>query len=356
MVHDNILLVLVAQQNLSIACVSLMCSVYTGDMTYFVQGLKGIAKILPGTEPYSLATDDISDGKIAKEKPTSMTIFGLTDFVISTDELFDSTELTAQEYVTLLNAIFLGHSSVQSLFELYHDPDFLIACGTDEGLCHSLCMRDLLHLGKKLVLEEPLQPQSQSQFDEDRLKWAIKTGLHNFAATMSTEVPQEFINIIYHMFSSGDEMVLAACNRFVDMDDSDPVEEMLSREWHIFCRNKAFQEKTFVNTSDQHPAETSVTASDSSCKSSDSYAVDQFPNILRTAMVHLVDSDAISEEKAVTLMASFSEGNQLLRDIYDHFIQYGDVDDFLNMVSCLSSGSQLTCLLLPLISSFESLM
>lgn len=307
-------------------------AVYTGDMKYFVQGLKTIAKVLHGTKALSSSANDISDCTIANTKPTSVTIFGLTDFVISTDELFDSNDITAQCYVTLLNAIFLGHSSVQSLFDLYHDPDFLLACDSDKDLRQSLCMRDLLHLGKKLVLDQPLQPQSQSQHDEDLLKWAVKTGLHNFVASMSTDVPQEFINIIYHMFSSGDEMVLAACNKFVDMGDGDPIEEMLRREWDIFCCNKSFQKEISGNISDQHPAESLETVSEPSYKSSDNCAGEHSPNIIRTAMAYLVDSNDISEEKAATVITSFIKGNQLLRDICDHFINFGDVDDFLNMM------------------------
>ena len=173
-----------------------------------------------------------------------MTIFSLTDFVIQADELFDTNDLSAQQYATLLNAIFSGHSSVQSLFDLYHNPDFLLAVDADEDLRESLCSRDLLHLGKKL---EPLSPIEEEQ-DDNLLKWAIKTSLHNFATTLSTELPQEFVNIIYHMFSSGDEMVLGACQKFVDAHvcgaemESDPVEDMLFREYSIYERNRTFRE------------------------------------------------------------------------------------------------------------------
>ena len=72
---------------------------------------------------------------------------------------------------------------------------------------------------------------------------------------MLIKMPQEFVNIIYHMFSSGDEMVLAACQRFVDMDDSDPADEMLCREWDIFCRNKASREESSGDVSSQFPTE-----------------------------------------------------------------------------------------------------
>jgi len=97
---------------------------------------------------------------------------------------------------------------MQSLFDLCHNPDFLLACDSDEDLRGCLCLRDLRHLGKKL---EHLQPQSQ---DDDLFKWAIKTGIHNFAAGTSIEMPQEFVNVIHHMFSSGDDMVLLGAKQF----------------------------------------------------------------------------------------------------------------------------------------------
>eukprot|EP00579_Thalassiosira_antarctica_P012061 CAMPEP_0201925474 /NCGR_PEP_ID=MMETSP0903-20130614/14724_1 /ASSEMBLY_ACC=CAM_ASM_000552 /TAXON_ID=420261 /ORGANISM="Thalassiosira antarctica, Strain CCMP982" /LENGTH=738 /DNA_ID=CAMNT_0048463161 /DNA_START=55 /DNA_END=2269 /DNA_ORIENTATION=- len=343
-------------------------AVYTGDMKYFVQGLKAIAKILLDVKA-SPTIGDGGDGSVSDTKQTSMSIFGVTDFVISADELFDSTDLTAQQYVTLLNAVLSGHSSVQSLFDLYHNPDFILACDSDEDLRGCLCLRDLLHLGKKL---EPLQPQLQSQ-DDDLLKWAVKTGLHNFAAGMSTEMPQEFINIIYHMFSSGDEMVLAGCQKFLgerpssalsisrvifnffnfklsadlefDTNDSDKVEEMLLREWDIFCRNKAFREEISDDASVPYavPAEPPSTVISLQAdvvtddKASVGYSDGDFPDVLLTAVACLVDQQELSEDAAAAILASWSDGgNQLLRDIYDHFIEFGGVDDFLDMLKVVA--------------------
>ena len=94
-------------------------SVYTNDMSYFIQGLKSIANILLAAE--SLPSID-ENGTVTDPVQTNMTIFSLTDFVIQADELFDTNDLSAQQYATLLNAIFSGHSSVQSLFDLYHNP------------------------------------------------------------------------------------------------------------------------------------------------------------------------------------------------------------------------------------------
>ena len=310
-------------------------------MKYFVQGLKAIVKTLLDVKA-SPTIGDGDDGSVSDTKQTSMSIFGITDFVISADELFDSTDLTAQQYVTLLNAVLSGNSSVQPLFDLYHNPDFLLACDSDEDLRECLCLRDLLHLGKKL---EPLQPQSQSQ-DDDLLKWAVKTGLHNFAAGMSTEMPQQFVNIIYHMFSSGDEMVLAGCRSFLDTNDSDTVEKMLLREWDIFCRNKAFRGEISDDVSVPYavlvePPSTVISLQpdiDADAKTSDGYEGGDFPDVLLTAVACLVDQQELSEDAAAALLASWSgsgKRRQLLRDIYDHFIEFGGVDDFLDMVSLL---------------------
>jgi len=302
-------------------------AVYTGDMKYFVRGLKNIAAILLDDKS-SPSVSKSDDGNVTDTNQSSMTIFGLTDFVIAADELFESSDLTAQQYITLLDAFFSGHSSVQTLFDLYHNPDFLLACDSDADLVASLCLRDLLHLGTKLEL---LQPNSQ---DDAHLKWAIKTGIHNFATKMSTELPQEFVQIIYHMFSSGDEMVLAACQQFLDTTDSDIIEEMLLREWDIFCRNKAFREEVFDNASPQYTAPVMPHES-SSVKATGGYKDGDFPDGLLTAVACLVDQQEISEDSAAALLAKYAQGNRMLSDVYDNFIEFGGVDDFLDMVSVM---------------------
>lgn len=154
-------------------------------MSYFVQALKAIAKVLIQDE--APPADNESTEEIAIKTP--MTMFGLNDFIISADDLFETDDLTAEQYTTLVNAIFSQHPSVQSLFDLYHNPDFILACDADAGLRANLCLRDLLHLGRKL---EPIQPQSQH---DEKLKWAIKTGIHNFSALLSTELPKDFVKV-----------------------------------------------------------------------------------------------------------------------------------------------------------------
>ena len=167
-------------------------------VSYFVQGLKAVAKILiDGKEEQELTA-----GTDAME--TAMTIFSLTDFVICADSLYEVNDLTANQYITLLNAIFAGKPEVLALQSLYHNPDFILACDS-EDVRESLYLRDLLHLGQRL---EPLMLGSIESQGDGLLKWSIKTGLHNFSASMSSELPQEFVNIIYHMFSSGGRFVV----------------------------------------------------------------------------------------------------------------------------------------------------
>ena len=302
-------------------------------MSYFVQGLLAIAVILLGADA-SPANDEMK----VFPRQTSISISGLTDFVVSASELYDSADVTVQQYATLLDAIFSGHSSVQALFDLYHNPEFLLACNTDDYL--SLCKRDLLHLAEKL---EPLEQQSST--GDDILKWAIKTGLHNFYATMSadTEVPQEFVNIIYHMFSSGDEMVLSACQQFVETNDCDVIVDMLLREWDIYCGNKSFlseEKESFDDAaSDQGPVHVFPKSPNPSVESPLVKAFDitategNFPSCLLTGVGCLVDQHEMSEDDAVTILVSYAEGDKFLHDIYDHFIEFGGVDDFLRMVS-----------------------
>ena len=140
---------------------------------HFVQGLKAIAKILLSNEDLpAMAECDASDDTSLAGAETPLTLFGLTDFVLAADELFETGDHSPQQYATLLNAIFSGHPSVLSLFRLHHDPDFIVACDGDLDLRGSLVLRDLHHLGRTL---EPLQPVSD---DDELLKWALKTGEH----------------------------------------------------------------------------------------------------------------------------------------------------------------------------------
>ena len=122
-------------------------------------------------------------------KKSTKTIFALSEFVIATDELYECDDLTTEQYATLLHAIFSDDEDIERLFDLYQNPDFLVACETESLRC-SLLLRDLLHIALRLT---PIQAMDK---DDTLLKWAIHTGVHNFAASIDGDLPKEFVNIM----------------------------------------------------------------------------------------------------------------------------------------------------------------
>jgi len=147
------------------------------------------------------------------------------------------------------------------------------------------------------------------------------------------------------MFSSGDQMVLDACQKMVDTSESDPVEDMLFREYKVYDSNSTFREEQATIRAEQKykaiqdapstdaaPVISSSSSETALCKASDDI-VDgnkDFPDCLLTAVACLVDQNEISEDTAAVILASYSHGNSLVHDIYDHFIEFGGVDDFLS--------------------------
>lgn len=164
-------------------------SAFTSDATRFMFGLKAIANVL-------LGTDDTANDKSDIKSPPSKTIFGMFEFISAADKLLIDGDFTAEQYVTVVDAIYSGKGEVEKLFELHCCPDFLLACENEE-LRGALLIKDLMVLGNSL-------PLINAGPSDDMLKWAIHTGIHNFGANLSIALPVEFQNIIYHMFSSGD--------------------------------------------------------------------------------------------------------------------------------------------------------
>ena len=159
-------------------------AVYAENMAFFEMGLKAIASVLIG----GMTSDEMllmEEG--AANKKSAKTIFGLSEFVIATEELYESSDLTTEQYATLLHAIFSDDEDMERLFDLYQNPDFLLACDTDE-LRYNLLLRDLLHIGQKMAPIEACD-------NDTLLKWSIHTGIHNFAAT-NGDLPKEFVNIM----------------------------------------------------------------------------------------------------------------------------------------------------------------
>jgi len=157
-------------------------AVYAENMSFFIKGLKDIASVLIGGSSDEEAMLLMEEGAAKK---SAKTIFGLSEFVIATDELYECNDITTGQYATLLHAIFSDDEDIERLFDLYQNPDFLVACENENQRC-SLMLRDLLHIGQKLT---PIDS------DDTLLKWAIHTGVHNFAANNS-DVPKEFFNIM----------------------------------------------------------------------------------------------------------------------------------------------------------------
>ena len=108
----------------------------TGDIQYFVDGLKSIADILINHDE-SASKDGEGDG-------TSRTIAGLFNFAVSAETLLSSEELTRYEYATLVHAIFAGCSLAQVLNDIYQNTCFLSKYGSDEHLVQSMHLRDVL--------------------------------------------------------------------------------------------------------------------------------------------------------------------------------------------------------------------
>lgn len=316
-------------------------TLYSGSEQLFVEALKAIAKIL-------LNEND--------EQKSSTTLFSLTDFIICADELWDSSDLNSQQYITLVHAIFSGHSSVQALFDLYHNPDFLLAVDGNDDLRGELLLRDLLHLAKRdLELLRPRTPalnEAAEKEDEDvisdndeLLKHAIRLGMHNFAEGISSKpLDKEFVHIIYHMFSSGDRMVLDAVKTSLKQNNSEAVEAMLLREWKIFCRNRAFRNDGDEVDDASHDQDL---ASATFVRASDRYDGKSFPEPLLSAVTLLAEQGDLTDEKAARILTSFAEGNLLVREIYDQFISFGglvryvclnllDMDFFIPHTSFLS--------------------
>ena len=120
-------------------------------------------------------------------------------------------------------------------------------------------------------------------------------------------------------------MILSACTEMVEADDSSPVEEVLLREYQIFLRNFAFRK--------EDEAVREKLAEASLAKASDDVSEDgDYPDCLLTAVACLAEAGQLTEAEAASLISSYAKGNQLLKDCYDHFIEFGDTDDFFDMV------------------------
>jgi hypothetical protein len=113
-----------------------LISTLTGDLQYFVDGLKSIADILINHDE-SASKDGDGDG-------ISRTIAGLFNFAVSAETLLSSEELTQYEFATLVHAIFAGRSLAQVLIDIYQNHCFLSKYSSDEHLVQSMRLYDVL--------------------------------------------------------------------------------------------------------------------------------------------------------------------------------------------------------------------
>jgi len=323
---------------------SFFTSVFTERMSYFVDSLHSIAKVLLKNKVSSSCFADAS---------TTMTLFGLTEFIVVADELFASEQIAPSEYAALVNAIFSGQEDIGVLFDLYSNPDFALACD-ESGEEHArtrLCFRDLKHLAKKLepiVKTTPDYNNYATPDYNDKLQWAVKLGLHNFFGSLD-DVPRQFGTIIHHMFLSGDDMVRAAAHNFVQTSDNSLMEEMLTREWEIYTTNSVREEELVEDAGlikqvkepcyevADHTTLAMLDAHKDSSTKSTNYR--EIPDTLLTACTLLIDRNEISEDSAATLVASYAKGGALVSGVQDYYIESGNTDGKSDLLqNCLDTS------------------
>ncbi|KAK1734694.1 hypothetical protein QTG54_014567 [Skeletonema marinoi] len=288
-------------------------AVYAENMSFFIKGLKDIASVLIGGSSDEEAMLLMEEGAAKK---SAKTIFGLSEFVIATDELYECNDITTGQYATLLHAIFSDDEDIERLFDLYQNPDFLVACENENQRC-SLMLLD------------------SNDSDDTLLKWAIHTGVHNFAASNS-DVPKEFFSIMYHMFSSGDELILEACKDFVDSNDAEVMDNMIEREWSIYCKNNQIVPKADATSVAEESEEELETVVEHKGKVEVKGKDKEIPEVLTTACSCLTELNDVTANEAAAILASYAKGNQVVADVYETYMQDGDTDTFLSMLRVIA--------------------
>ena len=137
------------------------------------------------------------------------------------------------------------------------------------------------------------------------------------------------------MFSSGDELVLDGCKDFVKSNDADVMENMLDREWSIYCKNNHIYPKVETETETlAEGLEEEIDTMDHNAKEKGNITV--IPEVLTTATSCLVELNDINPSEAAAILASYSKGNQLVVDVYETYMQDGDTDTFLSMLRVIA--------------------
>ena len=129
------------------------------------------------------------------------------------------------------------------------------------------------------------------------------------------------------MFSSGDELVLEACKDFVKSNDAEIMEDMIKREWSIYCTNNQIVLKSDVATVDEELEEEPMAVENKD---------KTIPEVLSTAATCLAEMNDVTSNEADAILASYAKGNQVVSDVYETYMQDGDTDTFLSMLRVLA--------------------
>ena len=133
------------------------------------------------------------------------------------------------------------------------------------------------------------------------------------------------------MFSSGDELVLAACHDFVKSNDADVMENMIKREWSIYCKNNKCTFKSDTATVPEKENE-----EEEEKPRAEAFKVKEIPEVLSTATNCLAELGDLTANESSAILASYSKGNNVVADVYETYMQDGDTDTFLSMLRVIA--------------------
>lgn len=128
------------------------------------------------------------------------------------------------------------------------------------------------------------------------------------------------------------EVVLAACKDFIETDDNEVMEGMLLREYEIYCKN---QERFFMDGTAE--------LDNAQVKALESVGGDEpkleAPDLLVTAVAALVDM-GLEESQGAVLVASYIRGNEVVRNVYENYIEHGDTEGFFQELKWIANDAQ----------------
>jgi len=136
------------------------------------------------------------------------------------------------------------------------------------------------------------------------------------------------------MFSSGDELILEACKDFVDSNDAEVMDNMIEREWSIYCKNNQIVSKADTTSVAEELEEELKTVVEH--KGMVEVEGKEIPEVLTTACSCLTELNDVTANEAAAILASYAKGNQVVADVYETYMQDGDTDTFLSMLRVIA--------------------